>query len=144
MKIALDARALNQAIEKDKYQIPNLESLQDMVAEKLDVEKGKREFSSMDMTYAYGQVPLHLLTAKHCNIQITSGQSTGTYRFVTSFYGLSVMPTEFQNVVDMLLAKFRDVFVFIDDILIVKEEQRVNISMKCGKFSKRSTTPNYN
>ena len=29
------------------------------------------------------------------------------------------MPTEFQKVMDILLAKFRDVFVFIDDILIV-------------------------
>ena len=72
------------------------------------------------MTYAYGQIPLHLLTAKHCNFQIIGGESTGTYRFVTGFYyGLSVMPTEFQKVMDMLLAKFREVFVFIDDILIV-------------------------
>ena len=29
------------------------------------------------------------------------------------------MPTEFQKVMDLLLAKFREVFVFIDDILIV-------------------------
>ena len=71
------------------------------------------------MTYAYGQIPLHLLTAKHCNFQIIGGESTGTYRFVTGFYGLTVMPTEFQKVMDLLLAKFREVFVFIDDILIV-------------------------
>ena len=90
-----------------------------MVAEKLDSENGEAWFSSVDMTYAYGQVPLHLLTAKHCNFQIIVGESTGSYRFVTGFYGLSVMPTEFQKVMDMLLAKFREVFVFIDDILIV-------------------------
>ena len=71
------------------------------------------------MTYAYGQVPLHLITAKHCNFQIIGGESTGTYRFVTDFYGLSVMPTEFPKLMDLLLAKFREVFVFIDDILIV-------------------------
>ena len=69
----------------------------------------------------YGQVPLHLLTAKHCNFQIIGGESTGTYRFVTGFYGLSVMPTEFQKVMDILLAKFREVFVFIDDILILNK-----------------------
>ena len=119
VKIALDARALNQAIEKDKYQMPNLENLLDMVAEKLDNEKGDAWFSSVDLTYAYGQVPLHLLTAKQCNFQIIGDGSTGTYRFVTGFYGLSVMPTEFQKVMDILLAKFREVFVFIDDILIV-------------------------
>ena len=119
VKIALDARALNQAIDKDKYQMPNLDNLLDMVAEKLDNEEGEAWYSSVDMTYAYGQIPLHLLSAKHCNFQIIGGESTGTYRFVTGFYGLTVMPTEFQKVMDLLLAKFREVFVFIDDILIV-------------------------
>ena len=65
VKIALVARALNQAIDKDKYQMPNLDNLLDMVAEKLDNEEGEAWYSSVDMTYAYGQIPLHLLTAKH-------------------------------------------------------------------------------
>ena len=91
VKIALDARALNQAIEKDKYQMPNLENLQDIVAENLDTEEREACFSSVDMTYAYGQIPLHQLTAKQCNFQIIGGESTGTYRFVTGFYGLSVI-----------------------------------------------------
>ena len=97
-----------------------------MVAEKLDTEKGEAWFSSVDMTYAYGQVPLHLLTAKHCNFQIIGGESTGTYRFVTGFYGLSVMPTEFQKVMDILFAKFREVFVFNNDILIVTKKEHLN------------------
>ena len=63
VKIALDARALIQAIDKDKYQMPNLDNLLDMVAEKLDTEEGEAWFSSVDMTYAYGQIPLHQLTA---------------------------------------------------------------------------------
>ena len=102
VKIALDARALNQAKEKDKHQLPNVENLLDMVAEKHDAESGEAWFSSVDMTYAYGQVPLHLVTAKRCNFQIIGGESTGTYRFVTGFYGLSVMPTEFQKLMDLL------------------------------------------
>ena len=57
MNIALEARALNQAIDKDKYQMPNLDNLLDMVAAKLD-ENGEAWYSSVDMTYAYGQVPL--------------------------------------------------------------------------------------
>ena len=36
MKIALDSRALYQSIAKDKYQIANLETLIEMIAEKLD------------------------------------------------------------------------------------------------------------
>ena len=119
VKIALDARALNQAIDEDKYQMPNLDNLLDMVAERLDNENGEAFYSSVDMTYAYGQVLLHPLTAKHCNFQFIGGESTGTYRFVTGFSGLTVMPTDFQKVMDLLLARFREVFVFIDDILIV-------------------------
>ena len=48
VKIALDARALNNSIAKDKYQMPNLENLMDMIAEKID---GKEEvwYSSVDM-----------------------------------------------------------------------------------------------
>ena len=42
MKTALDARALNNSIAKDKYQMPNLENLMDMIAETLD---GKEEKS---------------------------------------------------------------------------------------------------
>ena len=34
------------------------------------------------------------------------------------------MPTEFQKVMDVLLAKFREVFIFIDDILIVTKETK--------------------
>ena len=71
------------------------------------------------MTYAYGEVPLHLLTAKNCNFQIIGGDATGTYRFVTDFYGLTVMSIDFQRVMDVLIARFREVFVFTDDILIV-------------------------
>ena len=126
VKVALDARALNKAIDKDKYQMPNLDNLLDMVAKKLDTEEGEAWFSSVDMTYAYGQVPLHQLPAKHCNFQIIGGESTGTYRFVTGFYGLSVMPTEFQKVMDNLLAKFREVFVFIYDILIATKGTKQN------------------
>ena len=64
VKIALDARALNQAIDKDNYQMPNLDILLDMVAEKLDTEDGEAWFSWVGMTYAYVQIPLHQLTAK--------------------------------------------------------------------------------
>ena len=119
VKTTLDARALNHEVDKVEYQMPNLDNLLDMLAEKLDTEEEEEWFLSVDMTYAYGQVPLHQQTAKHCNFQIIGGKSTGRYRFITGFYGLSVMPTEFQKVMDNLLAYFSEVFVFIDNYLIV-------------------------
>ena len=58
-----------------------LENLLDMVAEKLATEEGEMWFSSVDMTYAYGQVSLHQLLGKFCNLQFMGGESTGSYRF---------------------------------------------------------------
>ena len=54
-----------------------------MVAENPDNEEGEAWYSSVDMTYAYGQISLHELTKNHCNFQIVRGNSTGTYRFTT-------------------------------------------------------------
>ena len=67
VKIALDARAFNQSIVKDKYQMPNLERLIDMIAEKLDQEEKEASYSSEYMTYSFGQIRLYELTKKHCN-----------------------------------------------------------------------------
>ena len=87
IKIASDARALNNSIAKDKYQMQTLENLMDMIAEKIDGKAGEVWYSSVDMKYAYGQVPLDESTAKHCNFQIIGGKSTSTYRFITGHYG---------------------------------------------------------
>ena len=48
VEIALDARALNESIAKDKYQMPNLDNLIDLIAEKLDENKtGEAWYSSV-------------------------------------------------------------------------------------------------
>ena len=77
--------------------MPNLEHLVGMVAEQDTENKGIAWYTSLDMQYAYGQVPLDKQTAKHCNLQIVGGKANGTYRLITDFYGLTVMPTEFQK-----------------------------------------------
>ena len=38
---------------------------------------------------------------------------------MTGFYGLPAMPTEFQRIIDLILAGIANTFAFIDDILIV-------------------------
>ena len=71
VKIALDARALNNAFVKDKYLMSILEHSVDLMAEQLDNKKqGKSLYTSLDMRYALGQVPFDEETAKHCNFQI--------------------------------------------------------------------------
>ena len=73
-----------------------------------------------------GQVALSELTARHCNFQIFGGETTATYRFFTRFYGLTVMPTEIQRIIDLILANEKNVFAFIDDILIVTKGSKEN------------------
>ena len=102
----------------------NVDSLIDLIAEKLEAWH-----LSVDMTYAYGQIPLQELTKRHCNFQIVWGKSTGTYRFTTGFIGLTVMPTEFRIIMDLTLANVNSVFVYIDDVLIVTkgtEQEHLN------------------
>ena len=89
VKVALDARQLNNAIKNDKYQMPNLDNLMEQVAEIINsTNEGSVRFTSLDMQYAYGQTELHSDTAKHCNFQIIGGKGTRTYTFNTGFYGL--------------------------------------------------------
>ena len=100
--------------------MPNLDNLMDMIAEQVGKDKtGKTFFTTLDLTNAYGQVQLSDDTAKHCNFQVIGGDAKGVYRFVTGFYGLTTMPTEFQRIMDLTLAGISNTFAFIDDILIV-------------------------
>ena len=50
-----------------------------------------------------GQVKLHPDNSKHCNIAIIGGDATGYYQFKKGFYGLSDMPTIFQENIDKTL-----------------------------------------
>ena len=70
VKIALDARAFFPSIAKNKYQMPSLDNLIDIIAEILDQKERETWYLSVDMTYAYGQLHLHELNKKHCNFQI--------------------------------------------------------------------------
>ena len=93
VKVALDARLLNNAIQKNKYQMPNLDNLMEQVAEIMNsTDEGEVRFTSLDMKYAYGQTELHPETAQHCNFQIIGGRATGTYAF-----SLTTMPPIFKK-----------------------------------------------
>ena len=100
IKFALDSQLLNDAINKNKYQMQSIDNLMDAVAKYLSDSKqtpGEFFFSKIDLKYAYSQLPLHPTIQKHCNFNILGGKSTGTYRFINGFYGLSDMPATFQK-----------------------------------------------
>ena len=85
----------------------------DAVGQTISEKKsGEIYFSTMDLTYAYGQLPLSQDTC-------VGGRSTGTYKFKTGFYGLTTMPAELQRVMDSILLEYPQAHAFIDDILVV-------------------------
>ena len=124
--------------------MPNLDNLMDMIAEHVEQGPGETFFTTLDMTYAYGQVELSEETSKHCNFQIIGGKATGIYRFITGFYGLTTMPTEFQRIIDLTLAGITNTFAFIDDILIVTHGTEEEHITKVKEVLKRLDDANIN
>ena len=139
IKLALDSKIINKSIHKNKYQMPNIENLMDSVGEHLACSKDKNApawFSSLDLKYAYSQLKLHPDTSKHCNFNIVGGKATGTYRFLTGFYGLTDMPAEFQKAIDNPLINLSNTFCFLDDILIASrgtKEEHMALVNACLK-----------
>ena len=105
VKLALDSIVLNQASHKNKYRMPNIDSLTDSISLNIkDSNHGDNVyFSTIDLKYAYSQLNLHPDTARPCNFNIICGDATGTYRFKTGFYGLTDKPAEFQKAMDSTL-----------------------------------------
>ena len=76
--------------------MPNMHELIDSAAQIITKDTpAKVWFTSLDLKYAFSQLPLSNLTSSHCNFSILFGEASGTYRFKTGFYGLTDMPTEF-------------------------------------------------
>ena len=91
-------------------------------------------FTILDLQYAYSQLNLHTDTACHCYINIVSGDTTGTYCFITGFYGLTDRPTEIQKAIDCTLAGLNNIFCFLDYILIRSTgqiEYHLDLRRKC-------------
>ena len=123
VKLALDSKLLNKSIHKNKYQMPNIDSLIDSISQHInDSNQGENVyFSTIDLKYAYSQLNLHPDTPRHCNFNIICGDATGTYRFKTGFYGLTDMPAKFQKAMDYTLVGLSNTYCFLDDIIVVSK-----------------------
>ena len=87
IKLAMDSKTINKAIHKNKYQMHNIDCLMDSIAQTItqSSDEGEVLFSTIDLRYAYSQLPLDEDTAKQCNFNIIGGKATGTYRFNNDF-----------------------------------------------------------
>ena len=113
--------------------MPNIDNLIDTIQQNLNTNASQETayFSTLDLKYAYSQFNLDPETAWHCNI--ISGEGTGTYRFITGFYGLTDMPATFQKVMDYTLVGLQNTHCFLDDTIIVSrgsEEEHLKLVYK--------------
>ena len=145
IKLALDSKLLNDAIDKNKYQMQSIDNLMDSVAKYISDNKNKQGiflFSKVDLKYAYSQIPLHPEIRKHCNFNILGGKSTGTYQFINGFYGLSDMPATFQKTLDKTLENIDKKFDFLDDILIITKGSTLDHELDIYKVLSRHDKEN--
>ena len=65
IKLAMDSKQINKSIHKNKYQMPNIEVLRDNIAHSAQEgtnKPGTTYFSTLDLRYAYSQLPLSVIS----------------------------------------------------------------------------------
>ena len=123
VKLALDSKKINKFIHKNKYQMPKIDLLLDNIAQVIKSNNNQQTlFSTLDLRYAYSQIPLDKPTREQCNFSLIGGNATGTYQFQTRFYGFTDMPTEFKKAIDLTLTNCSNTYAYLDDLLIVTKE----------------------
>ena len=65
---------------------------------------------------AYSHFSLNNFTSNQCNCSLVSGDITGTYQFLTGFYGLGDMPNEIQRFMDSTLGNIPFTNCYLDNI----------------------------
>ena len=118
--------------------MPNLLELLHSAAQIITAKtEGTVWLTSLDLKYAFSQLPLDESVSKHCNFSIACREFTGTYRFKTGFYGLTDMPKEFQKAMDNTIQGIQGVFCFLDDILIVPKSSVTDYNETVDKVLSR-------
>ena len=76
IKLTMDSKQINKSNHKNKYQMPNIEVLLDNIAQLAQEGTNKPRttyFSTLDLRYAYSQLPLDETTRTQCNFSILGG-----------------------------------------------------------------------
>lgn len=108
---------INPLLKMDHYPLPRIEEL-------FAALSGGQEYSKIDLTTAYMQVPLHP------DSQACTAISThiGTFAFKRTPYGLSCVPQKFQKIMEETLRGLPNTVVFLDDICITGKDRETHIN----------------
>ena len=91
-------------------------------------------FTVLDLNYAYCRLKLAAETAKQCNFNIVGVKATGTFRFLTGFYGLANMPAEFQKTTDRMMNHAKTTFFYWTTSSLCQKVMKQNMKSKLRRI----------
>lgn len=99
--------SINKQLETERYPLPKVEELFSNL-------HGGEEFSKLDLSSAYLQLPL----SEESQPLTCVNTHKGLFQYTRLIYGLSCAPALFQKTIDSIVTGIEGVLVFQDDILV--------------------------
>ncbi|WZZ88744.1 hypothetical protein YC2023_117323 [Brassica napus] len=127
-RLCIDYRGLNRVTVKNKYPLPRIDEL-------LDLLRGAKWFSKIDLASGYHQIPIAPDDVRKTAFRTRYGH----YEFVVMPYGLTNAPAPFMKMMNGIFREYLDEFViiFIDDILVyskTKEDHERHLRAVLGRL----------
>ena len=117
----------NSCADAETYPLPKLEDLHEAL-------KGCKDFSILDMSQAYHQIPL----AKESQSYLTINIHVGLFSFTRLPNGVHSGPAIFQRIMDSTLAGIPKVVCYLDDILVAGVNKDDHLNSLSQVFEKLS------
>jgi transposase InsO family protein len=112
LRICLDPRNLNKAIQRSHYPLPTFEVIKTQLS-------NAKVFSTLDANSGFWMIPLDEESSNLC----TFNTPFGRYKFCRLPYGLSCAPEIFHRIMSELFSHIDGVIVYIDDIIVIGSNQ---------------------
>lgn len=107
IRICVDMRAANKAIQCIKHPLPNMEHLR-MTLRNYTI------FTKLDLTNAYHHLPISVKSRKIT----TFWSNMGLLRYTRLMFGMNAAPELFQGIMEQLFCNLEGIIIYLDDILI--------------------------
>lgn len=115
VRICVDLKRLNQAVEREKYVLPTMEEIMPRLS-------GAKFFTSLDAACGFYQIPLH----KESSLLTTFITPFGRYAFRRLPFGITSAPEIFQRKMNETLQGLEGVVIYMDDVLIYAETEELH------------------
>jgi len=135
IRICIDCKVtINKFIQTHHYPLPNIEDLFASMS-------GCAMYCVLDLSGAYQQLELSTNSREYLTINTLKG----LFRFTRLTFGVASAPAIFQSTIDQILLGSKNVFCYLDDILIGEEtveKCKQNLELVLDKLNKFNVSIN--